>query len=110
MTDIKEIIPEAADLLEKISKNEPWNPVYRRPLEELLRNSALRAALREVLDQSDDMLKNIGMSDLTNEQAIKNCLRTQGVATGLSQAVETIITLATQPEHETKETDNATRE
>lgn len=93
-----EQIPEGAELLELIQRNAPWDPVYRKALEEVLWAAPIRAALREVLLQSDEMLKNIGMADLTNEDTIKKSLRSQGVAQGLVQAVELLCTLATTPE------------
>ena len=103
--EAKETYPDAHVLVDSIARNEGWSPVYRRALEELLKSSAIRAALHEILVQSDDVLKNVGMSDLTKEDSIKNALRAQGVAQGLSQAVEIICTLAATPEEE-KETAN----
>jgi len=97
---VKEILPDAVKLLEAISANEPWSPVYRRALEDILKLPAIRAALREVLVQSDEQLKLIGMSDLTSGDTIQKMIRAQGVATGLSQAVETICSLASTPDNE----------
>lgn len=107
MTEPKmEIMPDASALVEQIQRHEGWNPVYRRSLEELFRSSAFLAALREVLVQSDETLKNIGMTDLTDELAIKKGLRAQGIVQGLTQAVELICELATTPETKLEEKKN----
>lgn len=97
---VKEILPDAAKMLDVIASNEPWSPVYRRALEDILKLPAIRAALREILVQSDEQLKLIGMSDLTSTDTIQKMIRAQGVATGLSQAVETICGLASTPDNE----------
>ena len=94
-----EVIPTGADLIAQVQKYERWNPVYRRALEELFRIPAFMCALNEVLRQSDEMLKNVGMTDLTEEHSIKNALRAQGIAGGLTQAVELICELASTPEN-----------
>ena len=95
----KEEYPESQALLEKVQKNERWSPVYRAKLEELFLSPAFRSALNEILETSDDMLRNIGATDFTNEDAIKNALRAQGIAQGLTQAVELICDLASTPEN-----------
>jgi len=95
----KEHIPTSTEFLDKILKNESWNPIYRRPLEELFRSPAFCATLRELIKQSDETLKNVGLTDLTKEDSIRNALRTQGIAAGLSLAVETICGLASEPEN-----------
>lgn len=94
----KEHIPSSDDFMQKIQRNEKWNPVYRRPLEELFKSSAFLSATNEILRQSDEMLKNVGMTDFTDDQAIKNALRAQGIAAGLTQAIELLCELASEPE------------
>ena len=94
----KEKYPEESKLLEMIAKSEPFSPIMRRAVKELFNNHVFRAVLREILVNSDDMLKNVGLSDLTNNDTIQKAIRQQGVAAGLSQAVETICTLAATPE------------
>lgn len=81
---------DSVQTIEAISGAEPWHEVHAGTLEEILKSKVVLSALREVLVASDEILKNIGMADLTNEDTIKKCLRQQGVASGLSQAVETI--------------------
>lgn len=98
-----EVLPSPVELADKIRKNEGWNPVYRRSLEELFRSTAFMCALNEILVQSDETLKNVGMTDFTSEIAIKNALRAQGVAQGLTQAVELICSLACEPEEKKDE-------
>lgn len=98
---MQENIPSTDEFLKKVQFNERWNPVYRAKLEELFLSPVFRAVLNELLELSDDMLKNVGATDFTDEGAIKNALRTQGTAQGLAQAVEVICELASTPEHET---------
>jgi len=99
----KDTLPDPVKLIEQVQRSEPWNPVYRRALEEHFLSASLRAALREVLVKSDETLKNVGLTDLTNEVSIKNALRAQGIAAGLVEAVELICGLACEPEPESTE-------
>lgn len=104
MTEAKiEVMPEAAALIEQVQFSTPFDLSMRKDLEELFKNKVFRAALRAILVASDDQLKNIGQTDLTNELAIKNALRAQGHAQGLVAGVELLCTLASTPENESAE-------
>lgn len=103
MTQQKEVIRSSEELLDEVTKSSRWSPVYRRKLEDLFLEPALRTALSEIIYTSDDMLKNIGATDFTNALAIQNALRAQGIAQGLVQAVELICGLASEPENLTAE-------
>lgn len=104
MKAMEEKRPDAIKLVDGITRSKGWSPVYRKQLEELLISPSLRCALHHLLDMSDEMLRNIGASDLTNELALKNGLRTQGIAAGLVQAVEVLCELATADEQAQEET------
>jgi hydroxymethylpyrimidine/phosphomethylpyrimidine kinase len=90
-------------IIDEILKAKDWNDVYAKPLAEALKIEALLSALKLIITNSDEILKQIGMSDLTNESTIKNCLRSQGVADGLTAAVERICELAAIKEEPTNE-------
>lgn len=94
---------DPVDLMEQIQKATVWSVALRAPLEEALKITALRSVLREILINSDEMLKNIGMADLTDQKTIQNSLRAQGIAAGLVQAVELILTKATEYEGESND-------
>lgn len=94
----KEVIPTEDDFMNEVLKSTGWNPVYRRQLEDMLATPALRCALKEMINMSDEQLKNIGMSDLTNEFTIKSALRAQGRADGFAQAVQLFCSFASTPE------------
>lgn len=84
MTEKKDSI----DFMERIQRSELWNPGLRAPLESFFEAPAFRAVLKELLVASDEMLKNIGMTDFTDPVAVQNGLRAQGIAKGLAEAVE----------------------
>lgn len=61
---------------------------------DLLKNGAFCRILCQLLKESDNKLTQVGRSDLSNETAIKNSIKVQGEAIGLSRAVEYIIEFA----------------
>jgi len=64
-------------------------------VKELLGNDALCRVLCQILRESDNKLTQVGRSDLSNEKSIKDSIKVQGEAIGLSRAVEYIIEFAT---------------
>lgn len=79
---------DSIDFMEMIQASSGWNPTLRAPLEAAFAFPAFRAVLKELLISSDEMLKNIGMTDFTDPVAVQNGLRAQGIAKGLAEAVE----------------------
>lgn len=67
-------------------------------LHDMLKAGPLLRILHQILKESDSKLTTVGMGDLSNESVIKNLIKVQGEAIGLSRAVEYFIQFATATE------------
>ena len=91
---------DAIDYIEEGQKSDLYDIVFRAKLQESF-TPAMKCMLKLILATSDEMLKNIGMTDFTNPAAVQAGLRAQGIAAGMTQAVELICEkLAEKPEGE----------
>ena len=80
-------------LIVKSGKPEPSD--YAQVNEILSKSGALQRVLCQILTESDEKLTSVGRGDLSTDQSVKALARLQGEAIGLSNAVDTIIELAT---------------
>lgn len=98
MTEEKEELSDYEKLLSVImTAGQPSYEDYV-VVRELLNNTCLQRVLHRILTDSDDRLVLVSKSDFGNDETRKVMLKTQGEAIGLSQAVETIVELATTKE------------